>query len=575
MTMTRSKLGIALAAAALTACSGNQSMPAVAPASSVAGATNAVTTASTGSAVADFVVVVPGASASSVVRGRRPLYISPSTQSVAVDLGKTRVLTLDVAASSSACVSAKGGRRCSGRAHVPAGSQTFAVTAYDGTNANGNVLASGNVNEKLKSGQTEQIGVSLTGKPVSATVSLVAPYPLAGKPTTTAVTVSLLDADGNTILGSYATKVQVADSDTSGATKLSAQSVTTSSTPVTLTYDGSPLSTATISVKAPGFAAATTTFAPSPTTVAEYAAPQIETSNGKLQVGFGDVCLGPDGNIWATGTSLGAIVKVASNGTFTTYPLLGTGPVGISVGPDKHLWFAESTVGKVGTITLAGKITSYSIPTPSGAHSQPAWTTAGSDGREWFVDQGLGLLGAITTSGKMTTYALPKNSFPEGLVTGPDKNLWITDAGLNAVLVFSTDGKLIATHKVPTAKATPWGITVGPDKNIWFAEYGGNRIARMTVSGSVKEFSVPTAMGGPTHVTSGPDGNVWFTEMGATFWDTAGKVGYVSTDGSVIRDFSTILPFSHVSNLAFDAKGNLWYTKFDEVFYSAIDKLVY
>jgi streptogramin lyase len=574
--MTRSRLGIALAAAALSACSANQSLPAAAPFAPAAGSSAVTADTSSGSAIADFVVVVPGGSAPSIARVRRPRYISPSTQSVAIDLGKTQILTLDVAAGSSACVNAaKGERRCSGRAHVPAGTQTFAVTAYDGTNATGNVLESGNITTKLSAGQTQQVGVSLTGKPTSLAVSLAAAYPLAGTAATTAVVVALLDADGNTIVGSYGTQVQVSDSDTSGATKLSTQSITTSATPVTLTYDGSSLSSATISAKVRGLATATATFAPSPTTVAQYPAPLLKTVNGSIQVGFGNLCLGPDGNMWVTGTSLGAIVKTSPDGHFTTYPLLGAAPVGISVGPDNDLWFAESTVGKIGKITVSGKITSYAIPVPKGGNSEPSWTTPGSDGREWFTDPGLELVGAITPSGKMTTYSLPPNSGPQTIVSGPDKNLWITDGSANAILVVSTSGKLLATHKLPTADSAPAGITVGPDKNIWFAEYGANRIGRMTLSGKLKEFTVPTALGGPYNVAAGPDGNVWFTEMGQGFWDLTGKIGYVSTDGSIIRDFPTISPFSHVSALAFDAKNNLWYTKFYPPFYSALDKLVY
>ena len=137
-----------------------------------------------------------------------------------------------------------------------------------------------------------------------------------------------------------------------------------------------------------------------------------------------------------------------------------------------------------------------------------------------------------------------------------------------------TSGKIVATHRIPTSGAGPWGITVGPDKNIWFAEYAVDKLARITTAGAIKEVTVPTASAGVLNVTPGPDGNVWFTESGGGFWDFAGKVGYVTPDLSVVREFPTSGAFAHVHNLVFDASGVLWSTKFSGPF-SALEKTVY
>lgn len=403
-----------------------------------------------------------------------------------------------------------------------------------------------------------------------------AAYPPAGKPATTPVQVQELDANGIPISGTYANPITLADTDTSGATKLSTTSVTSSSTRVTLAYDGSPLSLARITATVSGVPKVTAAFAPSPTTVAQYVAPSLQTHHGPLPVGVSDLCLGPDGNVWATGASSGAIEKIDSSGHYTTYPLLGTQPLGISVGSDGNLWFAEASAGKIGRITTSGAIKQFTIPAPKGGQSQPSWTAPGPDKRTWFVDQGIGTtgIGAIDMSGKMVKYALPRKAFPQSIVAGPDGNMWITDPGLNAVDVMSTSGKLRAIHRLPTKGAAPWGITVGPDKNVWFAEFGSNLIGRMTPSGKVKEFTVPSAFAGPLYVAAGPDGNVWFTETGGGFWNFSGKIGYVTTNGRTIRDFPSFNPVAHVHDLTFDAKGNLWYSKFDLTF-SSLGKLVY
>jgi streptogramin lyase len=560
-------------AALLYGCS--SSLPATAP-----GTTGAPP--SSGSTPVTFVVSIPAGTAANArfPHPRRSRYISPSTQSIQITLGGTTLLTANVAAGSKACKTGDGkSRTCLARTTAPTGTQTFVVTAYDGAGGTGNVLAKGNVPATLQPGSAQRVNVSLTGKPTSIALSLSPAYPLAGKPSTSSVIVSALDADGNTIVGAYAATIALKDIDSSGATKLSASSVADSSTGVTLSYDGSSVYRAVISANAPGLGKATAVFAPAPTNIAQYVAPWLKTRNGLFPMGLSDVCLGPDGNMWITGASSGSIEKVDESGKFTTYKILGSGPVGITVGADKNLWFAESQGGKIASITTGGKITEYALPVPSGGFSQPNDTTLGPDGNIWYVDEGstatsaAGSAGKITPGGKLTSYPLPPNSGPQSITAGPDGNLWISDGGLNAILVLSTSGKVIATHRLTTPDAAPWGITTGPDKNIWFTEYGANQIGRMTPSGQLKELPVPSANAGPLYITPGPDGNLWFTETGGGFWNFGGRVGYVTTDMQTIREFAGTTT-THVHNLAFDANRNLWYTSF-ALSFSNVSKMTY
>jgi virginiamycin B lyase len=566
--MKRAALTALATAALLSGCSGT--IPAT------TGSTGP--SPSSGSTPVTFVVSIPaGASASArLSHARRPHYISPSTQSIGITLGGKTLLTANVAAGSKACKSAgTKARICIAHATAPSGTQTFVVTAYDGAGGTGNVLATGNVPATLQPGSAQSVRLSLTGKAESIALSLSSPYPLAGKPSTSAVSVSALDADGNTIVGAYAASVKLSDLDPSGATKLSASSVADSSTGVTLSYDGSSVYHALVSAEAPGLGKATAIFAPAPTNVAQYVAPWLHTKYGLMPMGLSDVCLGPDGNMWITGASSGSIEKVDESGKFIgTYKVLGSGPVSITVGADKNLWFAESQTGKIGKITTSGKITEYALPV-AGATPQPNGTTLGPDGNIWYVDDGStgGSAGKITPAGKLTSYPLPANSGPQSITAGPDGNLWISDGGLNAILVISPSGKVVATHRLPTTDAAPWGITMGPDKNIWFAEFGANLIGRMTPSGELKEIPVPSANAGPLYITAGPDGNLWFTETGGGFWNYGGRVGYVTTDMSTIREFAGTTT-THVHNLAFDANRNLWYTSF-ALSFSNVSKLTY
>jgi streptogramin lyase len=551
-----------LVLAACSSTSTGQTLPSVPPAST------------SGAGAVTFMVVVPGI-APAQSKGRRPAFIAPSTQSIVISLHGTTLMTADVSAASHEChAGTRGSRTCNAKLSAPSGNDDFTVTAFDGPHGNGNQLASGTVAATLTPGTSQIVHLSLTGTPATLGITLGAPYVPAGTAATSSVTVTAYDADGNTIVGAYAAPITVKDADTTGATKLSATTASASSSALTLSYDGSPLSSALLSANGRGVTGASAVFAPSPTTVAVYQAPQI-SRKGKLRpAGLGEVCQGPDGNMWATATSSGGIERITLDGAFTTFPILGSVPMGISVGSDKNLWFAENGFGAIAKITTAGKITSYKIPTPSGVVSQPAWTALGPDGRTWFVDDATSAIavGAITPQGKIAQYALPAQSDPVEITTGPDGNLWITDGGLNAIDVMSPSGKIVAIHHLRTSDASPWGITVGPDKNIWFAEFGSDLIGRMTTGGALKEYTVPTAFAGPLNVTAGPDGNVWFTETGGGFWDFVGKIGYVTPTGS-IRDFPSTIT-GHFHDLSFDTQNHLWFTEFSFL-QSALGKVVY
>ena len=75
-----------------------------------------------------------------------------------------------------------------------------------------------------------------------------------------------------------------------------------------------------------------------------------------------------------------------------------------------------------------------------------------------------------------------------------------------------TLGGTITEFTIPTADSQPTGITAGGDGNVWFTEANASRIGRITPSGTITEFVVPTAVTRPFGITLGPDGNLWFTE---------------------------------------------------------------
>lgn len=88
---------------------------------------------------------------------------------------------------------------------------------------------------------------------VSIAVMLGSASVTSGTPAAVPVTITAKDAAGNTIVGAYSDAITLVDADSSGATSLSVATIPTSSTAVTLTYNGSAaFSSATISAAASG-----------------------------------------------------------------------------------------------------------------------------------------------------------------------------------------------------------------------------------------------------------------------------------------------------------------------------------
>lgn len=103
-------------------------------------------------------------------------------------------------------------------------------------------------------------------------------------------------------------------------------------------------------------------------------------------------------------------------------------------------------------------------------------------------------------------------------------------AAVAIVAGFSAVGLAIGALAMPSPSITefsvpnggPAGIALGPDGNIWFTEYDASKIARITPSGTITEFSL-SASSGPADIASGPDGNLWFTESVEAPMETSGS----------------------------------------------------
>jgi streptogramin lyase len=259
----------------------------------------------------------------------------------------------------------------------------------------------------------------------------------------------------------------------------------------------------------------------SPTTLVTFTAAQV---NG--------ICIGPDGNGWAT-LANSTIIQVTPAGAVTTFtiPTGGSNPWGICSGPDGRLWFTERTGNKIGAITTAGVFTEYT--TGLTAACQPYDIIEGPDGNLWFTENTGNNIGRITTGGTITEFALPTASAgPAGLCQGQDGNIYFCENTASKIGIVGTDG-VITEYATPTAASGPLKICLGPDNNLWFTENGASQIGKLVRTVAVQPTLTTQAgswpgifyLNGKTY--SKPKYSTYFNNRQAYFgFDPSGLAAY-------------------------------------------------
>ena len=268
------------------------------------------------------------------VRSMRPFFVANSTRGIAVIVsahGSSTPLSTtnaSVAASSPLCKSVTGGRECTIGAAAPPGNDDFTIKTYDAAPAKGGFsgakqLAYGLATTNISGGKANSLKVTVGGVVAKSAVHLAWPVNPVIDPDTQGVTVSALDADGNTIVndGWYSA---------SGAT-------------VKMAMSASNGATGTFA-----FSATTVTFA-SPTTKLTYAS--SKATPAQVKSGFTSAIAATPDN----GATAGSATFTLSKPSITEFGTSSSSsyPHGIVVGPDKALWFAECLAGKIGRLTTS------------------------------------------------------------------------------------------------------------------------------------------------------------------------------------------------------------------------------
>jgi hypothetical protein len=270
---------------------------------------------------------------------------------------------------------------------VPSGVDNMTLTVWDATGASGNILSQATSNFTVHIGQANVLTVTLAGVPASFSVTNV-PSGTANVSNAAPFDLAVLDADGNTITGTYAQVVTLSDNDSTGATGIdvnggsystSIQSTASTDT-FDLKYSGLAIAPASIIASASGATPNSGFFSPtvtSPTT----------TCNGG-SVGDTTEC----GTVASPPPSGGAVVGATQ---INLYAATGTGSAASFVaaqtgwnGAPYNMTFTESdTCSAIAAISTLDHLTftATAVASPAIGTCNVTLTGGGDSGRNTVV----------------------------------------------------------------------------------------------------------------------------------------------------------------------------------------------
>jgi len=181
-----------------------------------------------------------------------------------------------------------------------------------------------------------------------------------------------------------------------------------------------------------------------------------------------------DGSMWATDPNLGAVVRIAADGTLSTVQVSHDGgqtqrPGFIVDGGDGNMWFTITDTSEIASVPVTGDptVTRYRVP----GNVTTRNIVAAGDGTLWVSLEDRPALAHIDeATGNVTIVPLRGNVPTDGvndLALAADGTLWVTTPSATVLHVAPT-GRIIEESKIPGAQYAD-GITIAPDGAVWVA----------------------------------------------------------------------------------------------------------
>lgn len=217
-------------------------------------------------------------------------------------------------------------------------------------------------------------------------------------------------------------------------------------------------------------------------------------------------------------------------------------------------------------------------------YSSPAFLVVNSKEIIWFTEPSTNAIGRLIHSNPPSwhQWTVPTpNANPYDLVFDNNGNIWFTEYSGNKIGFFNTATKKFVENTIPTPASQPYGITKDPSGNIWFVENTQQKIGSFTptTSGTITITEhVINPPGGPVPhlITADSAGNIWYSEgfsgdigefnlQTNTSTNINVSAGICPTPTSGVTPTMTPAitptpcPSTHISGIAVDSKGRIWF----------------
>ncbi len=208
--------------------------------------------------------------------------------------------------------------------------------------------------------------------------------------------------------------------------------------------------------------------------------------------------------VFVTGQNMHQVAKFDHSGNLLTYFKMpaNSGPHGILLDKQNRLWVSLEFFGKVvrlnqdnGNIEEEIDVQIYAKGAKTPINTAPHGIGLDADGQTiWFTGKRTSTIGRINPDKSVEHFELQTlAALPIFLSAGADGGIWGTELFGSAILNISHQG-VVKEYPIPTKNSRPIAVIPDPDpaaKCMWFTEEAGVHVGKITMDGTITEYTVP------------------------------------------------------------------------------------
>ena len=227
-----------------------------------------------------------------------------------------------------------------------------------------------------------------------------------------------------------------------------------------------------------------------------------------------DVAPAPDGSIWYTAQSQGALgISIRKPAKRYRFRSGRVAPHGVIVGPDRAAWITDGGQNAIARFEPATSLKLFPLPKEfPDANLNTA--TFDRKGILWFTGQN-GVYGRVDpASGKVEAWKAPKGFGPYGITTTPNGEVWYASlAGDHIVKIDTVSGDALMVQP-PKSGVGPRRIWSDSKGLLWVSLWNTGELGRYDpMNKAWKVWSLPKSKGGCYAVYVDNKDKVWVTDF--------------------------------------------------------------